>query len=753
MSYSPESPRRRRDGKYDLGRRRAARQPDREFAFGQNLYPKSFQKPSQKSSGAGNGDWPNGRLHPILYLLCLLLSGLSAASRAQTPAAAVKTPVNETPAAPASEAPSPTKPPSEKPPAAAGGEGSDSASAFETYVLARPAQTGGASQSAGPVSSPGSFSSGSSGSFSPERERSGADNLAMLASLTLFPGSSDVSLTAGGRFGGQTIEAQLSPAQWGQGHFGGSYFQVGQGPGGLRLGGIGALPAGGTLQGARLSAPWKTGQATFGLGLYQQIGGEGRSLRLVPAIDAQWQTGRERQGSAILATDASWQISQQFRLVGGQMLAVAGRDAHSGQGQISLGFERNLRRYTVLNLRAGVQDGEGRGGLGALGLTQRIGAGYGVLDASLSETRGERLMQTALGLFVPLRRQTLGLRWQRIQIGTASSAVRAQTTDLLTGTWSAALSPQTNAWVAGYGALRRQARFEGSVAAGFSRDLNARWSVQSEINQALGRDTRRIRLSVGCQVMPDWNLRLLCGPSLRGGASAQAFGLQIAHRFRVTRPREGRVQGQVWLDGKPCAQGVQVQIDEGGFATTDAQGRFQFRHVPAGSHAVHLELAGLPAWIDAETPSLPAHVAQGKTCAVEFALRSVAQAQGSVRVLADVFGQTDPTAAVGIVIEADADAEAGDVKDSAGPSDAANTGHGAKSRRTSASTNAENHFTLGGLEPGRHTVVLDARTLPPDYEIIGPARIEIVVSRDKPCSPLEFTIAPRARKIEYASGL
>lgn len=540
--------------------------------------------------------------------------------------------------------------------------------------------------------------------------------------LTLFPGMTDLSVTAAGELNGRQLAAQFSPYQWltNQPGAAGSLEYLGP-QGGLQLGTTFSELLGGA-QGARWLLPGTVPGQTSGLGLYQRLRGTERAEMLL-AMDTQWQWKPGLETGMLVAADSSWRVTQRWKTERWGAFAFTGEDVASRRSEGGLLLEGRLGSGTRILNRSLGWGGDSPGFNNSTSLSQRLGRGMLALDRSFGTQRYGEWDRWSLGYFLPLQRSSLSLRWYDASTTSRRDGSTRSSSGLFTS-YTTRLDDRTTLGLTG-GLARSEAGLDPVLGLGAGRSFG-RWDVQANVMTEASRSQPRFNASLGYQVNPDLRARLLFGPSLAAGGERDVpytFGLQLVRTLHTEYAPAGRVRGAILVDGKPAEQRLEVRIDREEWVKTDAHGRFSFRRVAPGSHDVQLRLSTLPVELCAEEASLPLEVTRGNAAETTFRLRRVVQVRGGIQVQADVFGKRDPLAGVGVVLRADSGQE--------------------------ATTGGENEFVLSNLPPGKHRVELVRSTLPPDYEVRGESVREVEVAAGQEPPTLQFEIGPRQRAIEF----
>jgi hypothetical protein len=604
-----------------------------------------------------------------------------------------------------------------------------SPSGFETFVVSKEARAEITKLDAGSLAPPARPSGPPL--FAATRLTPARDRLTAQAALTLFPGMNDLSVNLFGELHGRTVEGRVSPLRWFEGGYSNpGYLQLTRGSQGLRIGDDYSELLG-SAQGLRLFTPWQGGQGMLGLGLYQRLRDGYSSMLLTPAADTQWRVQPGVNVGALVAADSSVRLTQQVHGKGWQAYGFQGHDAGTNRPEAGLLLEgRPTHRTSVYNRVVGWGGGLS-GYQWSVGATQQLGQSMLSVDRSATSMNQGGMSQVGVGAFIPIRTQSLFLRWYtgRVDGTNGTSTATSKHFDAFNGTLFSTLDTKTAIWTTGSGFWQQGLRPQTYFSLGASRILSNLWSVQAEFAQRVEHADARVRLSLGYQISHDSQVRLLFGPSLAPSATGRTdhtVGLQLIRSVSYAQRHTGSITGRVVQDGRPCERKLTLMLDGEKSVETDAQGRFKIGRVPVGDHIVELGLSALPADLSPVQPAVRVGVARGKSADVAFEIRRVGQIRGVVRVGEDEFGHQDPTAGIGVTI---------------GISDDLQT-----------TTNAEAEFILGNVPPGTHTVALNTDTLPPDFEVVGGGIVTVQVDPRKPVPVVEFRVAPRAKKIDFGTA-
>jgi hypothetical protein len=250
------------------------------------------------------------------------------------------------------------------------------------------------------------------------------------------------------------------------------------------------------------------------------------------------------------------------------------------------------------------------------------------------------------------------------------------------------------------------------------------WNLELGISHDWETSQEGITAAVGFWVTPEWQARLLIGPSTASEldqTQSTIFGFQIINRFDMTKYSTGTLTGSVLLDGRPATQPIAMQMEDR-CVNTDSHGKFRFNHVLVGPHIVGFDIEALSATITASNLTQTVVVQQDKTVNVVFTAHTVGKVIGKVQVGPDAFGKTDPTAGVGVVISD----EAGNV----------------------TTTDADNSFILGSELLGSHTITIVPSSLPPGCVVTGTSSQSVNVQAGAPAPNVIFNIAPQQQQIQ-----
>jgi hypothetical protein len=174
---------------------------------------------------------------------------------------------------------------------------------------------------------------------------------------------------------------------------------------------------------------------------------------------------------------------------------------------------------------------------------------------------------------------------------------------------------------------------------------------------------------------------------------------------RRNRTIEGRVFRDNQLDGTfgkddQGLPGIQVQLDGGETATTDAQGRYRFEEVPAGDHEVSLALAQFPGPVRMTTLGAQSvDLAAARHAAADFGIVDFARVMGSVFNDLRLDGERVP--------------------DTGGLQHVRLVLANASWSRTLVSDGA-GAFEASNVPPGDYTLTVDRDTIPANYFVAAP---------------------------------
>jgi hypothetical protein len=271
---------------------------------------------------------------------------------------------------------------------------------------------------------------------------------------------------------------------------------------------------------------------------------------------------------------------------------------------------------------------------------------------------------------------------------------------------------------------------------GKKADVQVTQSVQTSSNNGVGTTltettlslVRRLSSVVAVQVSA--NVFRQTG---LGGGSGSGFQASLVGPFGFGQPRQtvGRanpnlpavIRGVVTYSASstpfaynaPAVRGynnVLVILDGRITQRTDANGEFEFRFVPAGTHTIRIDPATIqPGLIaDREYQSIQLH--GGQTSTVSFAVGNFAGVTGSV-VAADASGHKRGLANVGIAVDG----------------------------IQAVTTTPDGNFSVGRLSPGAHAIEIVESTLPSTVAFVGDKKKTVTVTAGT-STPLTFVATP-----------
>lgn len=565
---------------------------------------------------------------------------------------------------------------------------------------------------------------GADGTFGvPHASAKPGERLNAQVGFRYFPGMTELTTSLSGQVGGRQLEAQLTPSRWLNGDFTNSgYLQMNRGGRGLRFGNTYSDLMGSTA-GMQLYGMPIAPRTTMGLGVYQGLGNQMGPGRLLPAAEARWGVGAVNTG-LMMASDSSSRFTIQAQKKQWQAQGFAGWDNSEQRNEAGMFLQGSPMRGSTVYGRMLGWSGDRPGGNWSLGWSQQVGPATMVADHTWMQQPGGMLKQWGVGALIPIRRQTLALRWQQNQLEQQGNS-RFTHSDGATATFISPVGKTATVW-GSFGTYRdTQTQPNTFASVGGAWNVGRKWSLQGELSQRLDENQRRLRMSVGYQVSPQWQAQVLFGPSMAASAGIRpphVFGFQLVRNLSINTTRTGTLSGQVFQDGAPCKRRVGVMLDDGRRMETNDKGEFRFKKVSFGAHQVRLDPTTVPADLDADALQLSLEVRRRDAAKAVFQLHRVGQIRGEIIVRGDEFGDRDPTAGVGVTVE---------TKEGKG-----------------TTTNGENQFVLGGLHPGEQYVRLAVSTIPPDFEVVGQAEVKVSVDPDGTSPMVRFEIAPRRRKIE-----
>lgn len=225
---------------------------------------------------------------------------------------------------------------------------------------------------------------------------------------------------------------------------------------------------------------------------------------------------------------------------------------------------------------------------------------------------------------------------------------------------------------------------------------------------------------------------------LDSGAKEFSFALAVALQFDATIPFiviNGRVEGFVFIDANSNSQRDPDEVGPKNLiltlgnekARTDERGFFRFPPMEPGTYELKIEK--LPTGIIVKTV-LPqkVQIVAGKTVKLEIPLAQVAVIEGLVFHDENRNGQADSSEqGLGFVRVFLTDA-IGKTRDQR--------------------TDSEGRFAFSELLPGRYTVALDVRSLPPDFAPTTPAEVAVELKAQERIT-VNFGAAERPRTVKF----
>jgi hypothetical protein len=301
---------------------------------------------------------------------------------------------------------------------------------------------------------------------------------------------------------------------------------------------------------------------------------------------------------------------------------------------------------------------------------------------------------------------------------------------------------------AAYQVARSTQSGDASTGAGFSQALSFRHpigkktdlqiiqSFQSSSNNGVPStlsDTglsvvRRLSNVVAVQAQGD--LFRQTGP---GGGRGTAFNISLIGPFGFGQPQNGVgranpnlpavIRGLVTFStsASPFAynQGSQrgynnalILLDGKTTQRTDANGEFEFRFVPQGTHTIRIDPATISPGLIADREYVTISVLGGQTSTVQFNVGNFAGISGTV-MAQDEKGQKHPLGAVGISVDG----------------------------VQAVTTAPDGHYQVGRLSPGAHTVSITESTIPSNVAFLGDMKRTVTVTPGTSV-PLNFVATP-----------
>jgi hypothetical protein len=211
------------------------------------------------------------------------------------------------------------------------------------------------------------------------------------------------------------------------------------------------------------------------------------------------------------------------------------------------------------------------------------------------------------------------------------------------------------------------------------------------------------------------------GTSIRPGE--RGFMLMLRSQWNAPTPARGaEIKGRV-IDplGHPV-RGAIVRLNDYQ-ALADEDGRYTFRHVPAGEYEIHLDESSLPADYKSDTASKQLTIDRRGRRDVNFRVIPLNTITGHVYVDTNGNGKYDIGEGVrGVVIRLGEHATA---------------------------TDEEGAFSFFNTEPGQHTVRLDTDRLPSGYAPASPVEQTVDLLPDRSLSDITFRLVKREKGIIF----
>jgi hypothetical protein len=198
--------------------------------------------------------------------------------------------------------------------------------------------------------------------------------------------------------------------------------------------------------------------------------------------------------------------------------------------------------------------------------------------------------------------------------------------------------------------------------------------------------------------------------------------VMVRRSWAMPTPAGGAdVSGLVRDDGGTPVAGAAVSL--GRYLTTsDADGRYHFRHVPPGEHSLSIVAGHLPASYAVAGGPRRLTIA-GRDVTADLPVTALRAVHGRVFLDASRNGRRDDReGAAGIVVRID-------------DSD------------TATITGRDGAFDFYNLEPGAHTIWIDRARLRADLDVLSPDRRAIDLQPDRAVVDLEFTLVRRTKPI------
>ena len=272
-------------------------------------------------------------------------------------------------------------------------------------------------------------------------------------------------------------------------------------------------------------------------------------------------------------------------------------------------------------------------------------------------------------------------------------------------------------------------RLSGSIGAGYARSARA--------ITPLGRLAATLLLPFEQVLTVSFNISN-AGPQLlvdlRGplwtGSGSSRLGATPADQLDLAGVLSGRVYQDVDGNGKyepkvDVAQPeVRVLVDGSYFAVTDRNGLFEIRQLKSGEHAVLLELTSIRADLTIlGDPKMTLNLQRGREAVVEYRLAQTGRLRGTVYVDTNGNGTRD-----------EGDEAIADVR--------VLTGSGKDTL-----SDPSGDFVIGDLALGKHTVLLDEKTLGDDLEMVS-RPFQVLVKPGEEVGGVDFQVKRRERPVE-----
>jgi len=198
--------------------------------------------------------------------------------------------------------------------------------------------------------------------------------------------------------------------------------------------------------------------------------------------------------------------------------------------------------------------------------------------------------------------------------------------------------------------------------------------------------------------------------------------LPLVHRSRIIEGRvfrDSNING-VYNSGEPGLEGIEVRLDDGQVATTDAQGRYKFNSVSADQHVVSIDLTQFRHPVRMTTRSeTEADLIQQRIVVINFGIIDFARVMGNVfnDLRFDNRRQPDSNGMQDIDLVLD---------------------NGKEVRKIQ--TGGSGDFEVDNVTPGDYKLALDSTSVPPNYQ----ASSDPIVIHVSPVSTVVQDIPVRA---------